>query len=110
VVDGEQHRGRAKPTLSGPRSQESCTQRGYLIGRAGSARRGDDMAAGLDSEYEATAHRVAVEEDSAGAAHPFAAPILDVRMAENGPQHLKQRLVGLDPRFDWLFVEDELDL
>src|SRR6202043_3110061 len=57
----------------------------------------DRVTLGLHREGEAGADRLAVEQDGAGPAAPFAASVPDLTEAEAVTQHVEQQVAGRHP-------------
>src|SRR5215207_195759 len=106
---GEQHAGRAEAALRGAVAQEARLQ-GVEIATRGQAAHGHERAAvGLHREQQAAADRLAVEQHRAGPAHPLAAAVADLVVAEVVPEHVEEAVVREHPGLPLLAVDRERD-
>src|SRR6266508_1829262 len=106
---GEQHAGRAEAALRGAVAEEACLQ-GVEAAARGEAAHGHQRAAvGLHRQQQAAADRLAVEQDRAGPAHPLAAAVADLVVAEVVPEHVQEAVVREHPRLPLLAVDGEDD-
>src|SRR5215211_1953706 len=104
---GEQHAGRAEAALRRPVAQEARLQRVELAARGQAANGQQRVAVGLHREQQAAADRLAVEQDRAGPAHPLAAAVADLVVAEDVPEHVEEAVVREHPCLPLLVVDRE---
>src|SRR4051812_2615271 len=101
---------RAEPALGAAKPDEAVLQRmKRAIGRLQAFDRIDARALGLDAEHEARIHRLAVEDDGAGAAVSDVASLLRSAQARFVAQHVQQAAIGLERELDPLAVQGEGD-
>ena len=95
-MGGGDHAGRAEAALQRVMLAEGFLQR-REVGIVGQPFDGHDLGAlGLHREHQAGAHRGAVDDDGAGAAHP----VLAADMGPGQPQMVTQAVRQRQPRLD----------
>src|SRR5437764_2188597 len=103
----DQHPGRAIAALRGAMVGETLLQRVELGTLAQALDGGRASSGALHGGDQAGENQLAIEDHGAGPAFTELAAVLGARQAEVFPQHLEERLVGLDDEITRLAVDGE---